>query len=100
MRMPELDGLEVQDRLNEIGSSLPIVFLTGHGSVATSVQAIKAGAEDVLTKPVSKITLLEAIERALLRQRERITRRSQRAILAAASPPTSFSAGWTGCEVL
>ena len=76
MRMPELDGLELQERLSEVGSSLPIVFLTGHGSVETSVQAIKAGAEDVLTKPVSKSTLIEAIERALVRYRER---RHQRA---------------------
>ena len=76
MRMPELDGLEVQERLNEIACSLPVVFLTGHGSVQTSVEAMKAGAEDVLTKPVSKSTLLEAIERALVRYRER---RHQRA---------------------
>src|SRR5262249_39789456 len=60
MRMPELDGLNLQERLNAIGSRLPILFLTGHGSVQTSVQAIRAGAEDVLTKPVSKSTLLEA----------------------------------------
>ena len=66
MRMPELDGIEVQERLNEIGCSLPIIFLTGHGSVETSVQVVKAGAEDVLTKPVSKPVLFEAIERALM----------------------------------
>ena len=76
IRMPELDGLELQDRLNGMGSHLPIVFLTGHGSVETSVQAIRAGAEDVLTKPVSKSTLIESIERALVRYRER---RHQRA---------------------
>jgi len=45
MRMPELDGLEVQERLNEIACSLPVVFLTGHGSVQTSVEAMKAGAK-------------------------------------------------------
>lgn len=67
MRMPELDGLELQNRLKEIASILPIVFLTGHGSVQNSVQAIKAGAEDVLTKPVLKITLFDAIDRALAR---------------------------------
>ena len=47
MRMPELDGIDVQGRLNEIGCGLPIIFLTGHGSVETSVQVIKAGAEEV-----------------------------------------------------
>jgi PAS domain S-box-containing protein len=71
MRMAELDGLELQERLKEAGYRLPILFLTGHGSVETSVQAVKAGAEDVLTKPVSKSALIEAIERALLRHRER-----------------------------
>jgi PAS domain S-box-containing protein len=89
MRMPGLNGLDVQERLNEIGSNLPILFLTGHGSVETSVQAIKAGAEDVLTKPVSKTTLLEAIERALVRYRERIDRRSDPAILTSPSLPTN-----------
>ena len=77
IRMPELDGLDVQERLNDIGSRLPVVFLTGHGSIETSVQATKAGAEDVLTKPVSKTTLLEAIERALVRYRERLDQRSK-----------------------
>src|SRR5262245_30406632 len=76
MRMPEFDGLDVQERLNKIGSGLPIVFLTGHGSVETSVQAIKAGADDVLTKPILKSTLLGAIERALARCRGRIDQRS------------------------
>jgi len=90
MRMPEVDGIDVQERLNEIGSSLPIVFLTGHGSVETSVQVIKAGAEDVLTKPVSKTTLLETIERALTRYRERSDQYSKLTILTSASPPINF----------
>ena len=70
MRMSGLSGLELQDRLSKLNSILPIVFLTGHGSIPMSVQAIKAGAEDFLTKPVSKKTLLEAVERALARYRE------------------------------
>jgi FixJ family two-component response regulator len=89
MRMPELDGIEVQERLNEIGCSLPIIFLTGHGSVETSVQVVKAGAEDVLTKPVSKPVLFEAIERALMQYGERIGQRSKIAI------PPNLLAGWT-----
>jgi PAS domain S-box-containing protein len=106
MRMPELDGLELQERLNEFGSSLPIVFLTGHGTVETSVQAIKAGAVDVLTKPVSKSTLLEAIERALMRYRERSDQRSKLAILMSTSMSTSFPVELPGgldakfCEVM
>src|SRR4051812_50149174 len=63
--MPGLGGLELQARLNELGSPLPIVFLTGHGDISTTVQVIKAGAEDLLTKPIRKEKLLAAIERAI-----------------------------------
>src|SRR5207253_7614011 len=56
-------------QLTELGSALPIVFLTGHGDIPMSVQAIKAGAEDFLTKPVPKDTLIDAIERAVTRHR-------------------------------
>jgi PAS domain S-box-containing protein len=87
MRMPEVDGLDVQERLNEIGSGLPVVFLTGHGSVETSVQAIKAGAEDVLTKPVSKGALLRAVERALMRPRATVGQRSKSTTPPSDSPP-------------
>jgi FixJ family two-component response regulator len=65
VKMSGLNGPELQERLREIGHRLPIVFLTGYGDVPTSVRAIKAGAEDFLTKPVPKKDLLAAIERAL-----------------------------------
>lgn len=65
VRIPGLSGPELQGRLSEIGSILPIVFLTGYADVQTTVRAIKAGAEDVLTKPVSSEELLGAVERAL-----------------------------------
>lgn len=65
VRIPDLSGPELQDRLGEVGSTLPIVFLTGYGDVPTSVRAIKAGAEDFLTKPVSSEDLLRAIEQAI-----------------------------------
>jgi FixJ family two-component response regulator len=65
VRIPGLSGPELQGRLSELGSNLPIVFLSGHGDVPTTVKAIKAGAEDFLTKPVSSEHLLGAIERAL-----------------------------------
>ena len=60
-------GLDLQDRLAKLGHMLPIVFLTGHGDIPASVRAIKAGAEDFLSKPVSKKPLLDAVERALAR---------------------------------
>jgi FixJ family two-component response regulator len=71
IRIPGLSGPELQARLNEMGSHVPIVFLTGHGDISTTVQVIKAGAEDLLTKPVAKDTLLNAIERAIARGRAR-----------------------------
>lgn len=65
VRIPDLSGPELQDRLGKLGSTLPIVFLTGYADVRTTVQTIKAGAEDFLTKPVSSEQLLHAIERAM-----------------------------------
>jgi FixJ family two-component response regulator len=69
VQIPGLSGPELQSRLIERGSALPIVFLTGHGDIPTSVQTIKAGAEDFLTKPVPKDILIDAIERAVARHR-------------------------------
>ena len=70
VRMPGLSGPELQARLVAAGNPLPIIFLTGHGDIPTSVRAIKAGAEDFLPKPVSKKTLIDAIQRALARYEE------------------------------
>ena len=67
VRVPGLSGPELQRRLSELGSTLPIVFLTGYPDVRTAVRTIKAGAEDFLTKPVSSDKLLRAIERAMAR---------------------------------
>jgi RNA polymerase sigma factor (sigma-70 family) len=67
VKMPGLSGPELQDCLNGGASSLPVVFLTAYGDIPTTVQVIKAGAEDLLTKPVAKESLLPAIERALAR---------------------------------
>jgi FixJ family two-component response regulator len=67
VRIPGLSGPELQGRLNELGSTLPIVFLTGYADTPTTVRTIKAGAEDFLTKPVESEQLLHTIERALAR---------------------------------
>ena len=61
VRMPGVSGLDLQHRLAESGDVKPIVFLTGHGDIPMSVQAMKAGAVDFLTKPVRDQTLLDAI---------------------------------------
>ncbi|WFU18513.1 response regulator [Bradyrhizobium sp. CB3481] len=76
VRIPGLSGPELQGRLNALGSTVPIVFLTGHADTPTTVRAIKAGAEDFLTKPVESETLLGAIERAIVRHA--VTRGEQR----------------------
>src|SRR3954447_8652233 len=65
VRIPGLSGPDLQGRLSELGSTLPILFLTGYPDVPITVQAIKAGAEDFLIKPVSADGLLHAIERAI-----------------------------------
>ena len=70
LRMAGLDGLQLQQRLADVQTLLPVVFLTGHGDIPASVQAMKSGAEDFLVKPVSKAELLDAIERALGRYAE------------------------------
>jgi FixJ family two-component response regulator len=90
VRIPGLSGPELQGRLNELGSTLPIVFLTGHADTPTTVRTIKAGAEDFLTKPVESEQLLHAIERALARhatvrgERHRIE--EMQALVAALTP--------------
>jgi RNA polymerase sigma factor (sigma-70 family) len=66
VQIPDVSGPDLQDRLSELGSTLPIVFLTGHADVPTTVRTIKAGAEDFLTKPVSSEQLLHAIEQAMV----------------------------------
>ena len=64
VRMPGLDGLEVQQRLSDAGIALPVIMLTGHGDIPLAVRAIKAGAVAFLEKPFERSALLEAIEEA------------------------------------
>ena len=90
VRIPGLSGPQLQGRLNELGSTLPIVFLTGHADTPTTVRTIKAGAEDFLTKPVEPEQLLGVIERALARHAtargERRRLEEMRALVAALTP--------------
>ncbi len=83
LQMPGFNGLELQNALARTDRPLPLVFLTGHGDIPTSVQAMRQGAEDFLTKPVKKQALFDALERALARDaRERAQRARQRALRA------------------
>ena len=65
--MPEMDGLEVQQKLNARGMTMPVIMLTGHGDVAMAVKAMKAGAVDFLEKPFETDALEDAIRRAFER---------------------------------
>lgn len=67
IRMPGIDGLEVQQALKERGIGLPVIIMTGHGDVTLAVQAMKAGAIDFIEKPFEKVVLLGAIDQAFHR---------------------------------
>ena len=75
VRLPGLSGLDLQQELANAGVHLPIIFVTGHGDIPMSVQAMKAGAVEFLTKPFRDQTLLDAISQAL--QRDRVARRQR-----------------------
>lgn len=70
IRMPGLDGLEVQAALREKGVTLPVIIMTGHGDVSLAVQAMKAGAVDFIEKPFEKAVMLSAIEHGVERLRK------------------------------
>jgi two-component system, LuxR family, response regulator FixJ len=65
LQMPGMDGLELLDRLGELGIELPVIVVTGHGDVPTAVRAMKAGAVDFIEKPIDETQLFAAIDAAL-----------------------------------
>jgi len=75
LQLPGLSGLDLQKRMAAAGLEIPIVFLTGHGNIPASVQAMKAGAVEFLTKPFDEQALLRAIQEAV--ERDRRARRQQ-----------------------
>ena len=72
VRLPQMSGLEFQQKLAELGVRVPIIFITAHGDIPMSVRALKSGAVEFLTKPFRDQDLLDAIQQAL--QRDRATR--------------------------
>jgi two-component system, LuxR family, response regulator FixJ len=84
LRMPEMDGIDLQEALRQAGHPLPVIFLTGHGDVPTTVQAMKGGAEDFLTKNAPKAELLAAVNHALARDAQQ---RAEQVRLAALRKP-------------
>lgn len=90
LKMPGLSGLDLQNTLSKGDNPMPVVFLTGHGDIPTSVKAMRHGAEDFLTKRAPKEALLDAVKRALARdaqaREERERRRESRARFEALTP--------------
>jgi two-component system response regulator FixJ len=88
LRMPDMDGFEIQAQLGKRGVHLPVIVVTGHGDVATAVQAMKAGALDFIEKPIGEDRLLAAIE-AALREGAQKTRDDEAAQAAQRMAPLS-----------
>ena len=69
VRLPDLSGLDLQQRMADTNNEMPIVFITGHGDIPTTVRAMKAGAVEFLTKPLVEGDVLESIQHAIARDR-------------------------------
>jgi FixJ family two-component response regulator len=83
LQMPDMTGIELQQRMAELGIALPIVFITGHGDIRTGVRAMKEGAIDFLEKPFDDETLLAAVDSAMQRsEQERAEADEQSDLLA------------------
>ncbi len=74
VRMPGMSGIELQEQLRNAGISMPIIFITGHGNVSMSVEAMKAGAADFIEKPFDDQKLINAINRAIKKDEKLKTR--------------------------
>src|SRR6266481_8763089 len=83
VRLPGLSGLDLQKRMVEAGTEIPIIFMTGHGDIPMTVRAMKAGAVEFLTKPFRDQDLLDAIQQALERDRAAREQRAEKAELRA-----------------
>jgi FixJ family two-component response regulator len=81
LQLPGMSGLEVQRRLIEAGVKIPIIFITAHGDIPTSVRAMKSGAVEFLTKPFRDKDLLDAIEQALQRNERARQQQNEIAVL-------------------
>lgn len=77
LRLPGLNGMDLQHQLTQSGIQIPIIFITGHGDIPTSVRAMKAGAVEFLTKPFRSRTLLDAVRAAIDRDRTACRERSE-----------------------
>src|SRR5215471_7884039 len=83
IRMPQMTGLELQQQLNVCGWRIPVIFITGHGTVSLAIAAMKTGAFDFIEKPLREDALVESIERALHWNDQAYEERLERATLQA-----------------
>ena len=83
LQMPGLSGLDLQEALAKAGHVLPVIFLSGHGDIRTTVQVMRGGAEDFLTKVAPKEELIDAVKRALTRDAGERAKRARLAVLRA-----------------
>ena len=83
IQMPDMNGLELQQKLNLQGWRIPVIFITGHGTVSVAIEAMKAGAFDFIEKPLRQEALLDSIERALHWNDRAYEERLERATLQA-----------------
>ena len=90
VRLPGLSGLEFQSELGRAGTDLPIIFMTGHGDIPMTVQAMKAGAVEFLTKPCRDQELLDAVRLAI--ERDRARRKDEKNITVLKSQFASLTA--------
>jgi len=74
VNLPDLSGLDIQQRISDAKSSTPIIFITGYGDIPTSVRAMKAGAAEFLTKPLDDEVIIEAIRAAVVRSQANLKR--------------------------
>jgi RNA polymerase sigma factor (sigma-70 family) len=79
IRMPGLGGLELQEKLNDTGSTMPVIFITGHGDVPMAVEAMQKGAVDFIQKPFRDQELLDRVGEALKTDQERRSAREEKA---------------------
>jgi FixJ family two-component response regulator len=77
VRLPDLSGLNLQEKLTEAKIDLPVIFITGHGDIPMTVRAMKGGALEFLTKPVKEQDLLEAIQRGIEQHRHLLVRHAE-----------------------
>jgi FixJ family two-component response regulator len=82
VRLPGLSGLDFQSRLNDYGVALPVVMMTGHGDIAMTVQAMRAGAVDFLPKPFREQHLLDAVSAAIEKDREKRQQSAARCVVS------------------